>query len=403
MEINGPQLPPRPAGTPQLNALAQLRVGQILQAVVLKATVDKIALLQVRNQQIRVETQAPLTQGQRIEAEVVQIGANPILKLRTPIQTPSSAPQAINTAMKQALPKQMGLAPLLANLRALSRVQSASNLLPPLISEAIKKVISSLPQRGQVTTASGLKEALRNSGLFLENKLSASKSNEAGTLAKDVKTSLLQLIAQTSASTKAAGQTPVPQATLITTEAKSLATPPLRPAKPQPQGKALPTTSGMSNLLQILGEVGKQAEGALARLNLLQLTSLPQQDQSNPLWFFELPIHDQDKTDIFQLIVEEESNEQEDAQNKQWGIMLSFDLENLGPMYVKLNYFNEQISATVWAENSKTAAFVNRELSELSKRFEQAEVEIGKLHCQQGTPSETEITSVNQTVLDIKV
>ena len=415
MEINGSLPPRRPPGQQPLS-FKQLRVGQILRAVVIQARLNQNTLLQVGNRQLRVETQAPLKAGQRIEMEVIQIEPKPQLRLRTALPAATPMTETVNAALKQALPKQAGLAPLLANLNFLNQSQQASSALPAPLTEAIKKIIKNLPQRTQATSAEGLKQAIKNSGLFLENRL-ATQQRGQNTQQGDFKAALMQLLALAKPPTRGegapitpvplsqAGQTP-PQATLLAGQQPLPLLPPAppqRPARAQPQGSSPATAAGMTNLLQLMTELGRQAEGALARLTLLQLAALQQQDPANPSWTMELPVQNQDRTDLFQIIIDEERSQRGEDQKKRWSIMLSFELENLGPIYVKLNYIDDQVLTTVWAENSQTAELIRQEMGELSRRFDKAGINTGSLHCHHGSPPQATQAEATQTVLDIRV
>ena len=414
MEIKGAPLPPSSSSNqtalaekPAIATLAGFRVGQTLQAVVVKAVVNQTALLQVNNQQLRVETLAPLSVGQRLAVEVVQIEPRPILRLQAlPPTTPISAEQVANAALKQALPRQTGLAPLLANLHFLSQSQQVSTTLAPLVLESIKKVIANLPKRSQVTTAEGLKAALKDSGLFLENKLASAPTNS--TAGRDIKAILSQLMAQIRQAPQTGNQTTTPlgpqaAVTALSAVNAQVPPPPQRSARSQPQAQANPTLVGITSVLNVLGEIGKQTEGALARLLLHQLASLPQQDQNTALWMFELPVQHQGKTDLFQFTIQEEEREKDDQDQPRYSIFLSFDLAGLGPVHIKLSYARERIYATAWAEEQATASLLQQEMKELSHRFEKAGITVGHLRCQHGTPPEPAIRCVHQSVLDINV
>ncbi len=413
--IPSPISTPNPQLKPPLPGLANSRVGETLQAVVIKVTEEQSALLKIGAESLRVETTAPLRAGQRIGVEVVQLNPKPILRL--PVlpfgSTPPSAEQVINSALKQALPKQSGLAPLLANLNALSQAPQLSATLAPLVKASIKKVVDSIAPRSQTTHAAGLKKALRASGLFLENRLA---NGTAAFDMRDLKATLLQLMTQTRAATQnapsaALSSNPQPAITAISpasVQATPPALPPIPPqrsAPPQPPSRATSTLNGTPHLRQILGEISRQTEGALARLVLHQLASLPQQDQTTPSWTFELPVQDREKTDLFQFTIQEEGEGEKKKKPSQprYTVTLSFDLEGLGAIHAKINYAHEQINATLWAEEQTTARLVQKEIRALSQRLEYAGVVIGQLHCQHGTPPAPVIHTAQQTVLDISV
>ncbi len=446
------------------------QIGQILQAIVIKAPVAQNATIQINQQQINVMTTAPLVKGQAIEAEVIQVKPEPALKLRSPI---SPTETNINTALKHALPQQTSLAPLMANLTWLIQSQQILTQLPPPMTEAIKQLINALPQRTELSSSQAIKQAIQNSGLFLENKLAhINRGANPASLAKDLKAALAQLTAQApktgmtpstppivnnmapppiAAISKIGGDSLMPSLQNAKTTAKNgtapstgqaipaplippsssqtkpspmptlsnalvsmgylpastaHALPPLRPVRPQVQSKSAPTLTPISNLLHVMSEITKQSKGSLARINLQQIASTPQADQHTPQWSLELPIRNQEKIDLLQLIItqDEASPGNDDRKTtKTWGIMLSFELENFGPMYVKLTYQQEAISTSIWAEKAESAHLTHAHLKELTRRFKQAGICLGTLHCQQGKPPESAFAGAQQTVLDIRV
>ncbi len=409
MEIKGS--PPSVTTTPTpggsatnahpLRALSGLHVGQTVAATVAESSNGRFALLQIQNHPLRVETPAPLLTGQRIAVEILQLAPQPVLRLQSLPATAQGGSEAIDSALRQALPKQSGLAPLLANLNLLSQSQQSATALAPALLASIKRVISNLPQRSQATTSSGLKEALQRSGLFLEHSLAHRPPPSAARL-EDLKASLLQLLAQSRA---AARQAPRPAVTALSPVIPQTAIPlpPRRTQQTAPQPGAAPTLAGVTNLFQIAGEIGRQTEGALARLLLQQLASLPQQDQNSPLWTFELPLHHQGRSDLFQLTLQQEGRGGQEGQRPRHSVMLSFELEGLGPIHIKVNHAAEQISATLWAEEQATATLVRQEVKELRRRLEKAGVVTGQLHCHHGRPPEPATADTRPTVLDIRV
>jgi len=450
MEINNSTPSAAPLSTTKAAQVSvNWQVGQILQAIVTSPPTNPVATLQIGQQQINVITSAPLLQGQSIEVEVIQIKPEPALKLRSPI---AAAETNVAAALKLALPRQTSLAPLMANLTWLAQSQQTLSQLPPPMTEAVKQLISALPQRTELSSAQAVKQAIQNSGLFFENKL-AQMTKGAGTtlMTGDLKAALLQLATQISrtdttaataqtakdmaaaaiagtskirgdslASTLLKPNSPLPstsptvaaQTTALRPNIDYLpastahALPPLRPVRPQAQSKSLPSVATMGNLMQLMSEIGKQSEGSLARIHLQQIASTPQADQSTPQWSLELPIRNQEKIDLLQLIIDKDdasSNEDIRKAKQVWGIMLSFELENLGPMYVKLTYQHDAISTSIWAERPESAHLTQTHLTELSRRFNKAGITLGAMRCQQGKPPESAFSGTQQAVLDIRV
>ena len=418
MEING--LPPVPLNlTASLSQLQSLSIGQLLQAVVIKQLSNETVLLQLINTtaqttpgqplQLTAETPLPLALGQRLQLEVSQLGEKPIIKVLNQAET--IAP-VLNQALMQALPRQSGMTPLLANLSWITQQQSAATPLPQAIQVLAKELIDKLPSREKITTAEGVKQAIKDSGLFLESKLSqAVQRGEAPATGDDLKSLLLRLLntVQKESAQTTTATTPTPQpstrpalpATLLMPQTP----PPAIPGgRPQPQGEAQATLATLSNTLSLLQELGKQTEGSVARTQLHQLASLPTPDQNPLTWSFELPIRNQERVDLFQFVIEEQKGERDknEEQKRRWSITIAFELEGLGPMYTRLQLENGKVGATFWANSFDTSTLINQNLTELAQRFEQAGLERGELRCFQGQPPEAASTTIPRVVLDVK-
>lgn len=143
----------------------------------------------------------------------------------------------------------------------------------------------------------------------------------------------------------------------------------------------------LSNLLQVMHELGRQSEGSLARLQLQQLNSLPQPDQPTLLWSFELPIRHQEQVNVFQFFIEgEAASEKKRRHKKRWAVTVAFDLKELGPAYARLGMEDEAVSATFWAERQGTTKLIHQHLDELGQRLRHAGIEPKALQCFCGTP-----------------
>lgn len=410
MKING--APPASLNlTASLSQLQNLRIGQLLQAVVIQQLARDTVLLQLLNTaaptaagqspvtlQLKAETPLPLVVGQRLQLEVSQLGDKPILKVLG--QTPAIEP-LLKQALMQALPRQSGMAPLLANLSWISQ-QGATTPLPQAIQVLAKELFDKLPSRDKISSAEGLKQAIKNSGLFLESTMSsAAQRGAAPATGNDLKGLLLRLL---NAVQKESAQTTATTPSL--TRPALTTTPPMPPAmpggRPQPQGQTEATLATLNNSLALLQELGKQTEGSVARTQLHQLASLPTPDQNPLTWSFELPVRNQEKIDLFQFIVEEHKGGGDEECKRRWSITIAFELEALGPMYARLQLESGKISTTFWADSFDTSALINQNLPELAQRYQQAGLESSELRCFQGQPPEAASTTLPRIMLDVK-
>ena len=359
--------PPSPtSGTPgQPAAPAGVKspawtTGQLLQATVGRSEAGRV-LLQIGHRQVMAETSLPLQPGQRIDLRVQETGRLPVLRILSALTEDDPAAAAV----RQLLPRQAPLAPLLGTLAALARQSHPA--LPAAVDAAVRGLGAGLPDTRQVSTAAGLKAALRNSGLFLEPRLLADPGRPPP--AADFKAGLLRLLQALRASPPAAtrpaaapagaaapaaagraGATagterpaadpprlranPLPlqvlarlQHRMVQPPLRAVAPPlPMTPATagrtngirppasppppplpgqpPRPQAVAARDVERLLRLGTLRTELLQQAEAALARLHLSQLAATPREgDRSLIEWLFDLPVRRGDAIDLWSLRV----------------------------------------------------------------------------------------------------
>jgi hypothetical protein len=130
-----------------------------------------------------------------------------------------------------------------------------------------------------------------------------------------------------------------------------------------------------------------ETDGALARLELSQWASRPSPQQPHPLWTLELPVTRDQRTDLFQLRIEEDAEASRDIPPpRPWSVMLAFDLPSLGPVHARLTIHGQQVSTTLWAERAGTAALFDQHLADLRAGLQRAGVMVGRLSCTVGAP-----------------
>jgi len=343
---------------------------------------------------------------------------------------------AINSILKQALPKQASMATLLANLAWLNQSAGKTTPIPAAIIDIAKQLLKQLPGKDGVSNRGQLKQNILNSGIFLESKLNKLASDKtAQTLQQTIKQSLQMQLGKTQESTAASatdkpstdlklgllrllgavqqiaktGSTTPLQAPLSQPGSQPLplpfTPPPLRGNTPQPQSMAKANLSGLAKLPLLLLELGKQVESSLARTQLHQAASLPASEQSPTNLAFELPIRNNEYIDIFDVVITEEDKKKQGEKDRkqQGGISLAFDLGGLGPVHAKLRMIDNKISTTFWAENTETTRLFNQNLENLRQRYQQAGLESSELCCYRGAPPQSVNSNLPHIVLDINV
>lgn len=403
------------SSTPPAATLSTWRVGQVLAATVVANPQPGQTELRIGNLQVRAHTGAlELSIGQQLRLEVASLKEQPVLKLLGLLQA-----NPLTLAVRDTLPRQQPLTPLMT---ALARIAAGaqSQQLPPAVTRFAREVFERLPNAASVATASGLRQALRDSGLFLETKL-AQAAPPAGMpkpatrnveTSRDFKANLLRLlnvlredvansapgmrnVGSPAASSNAAPLSPMPaigpqDAALSRTPA--VAVPELGTPLQRGQAPLPPLTTarllGEQEFALTTRELQRQTEGALARVQLNQLSSLPQERQAGMEWLVELPVRREQETDVWNLRISrhaghDDQRGQADAGGG-WSVMLAFDLPGIGPLQTRVNLRGDQISAQFFSRAPGTLALVQEHLPLLQARLRQAGLGIDELSCHHG-------------------
>lgn len=248
MEIR-PTLPPIAApSSPQVQQLVSgWRAGQVLDATVVDTPADNTVVLKVGNAVLLAKGAGlpDLANGAALKLEVLSSSGAITLKLLPPNVGQSSSPTT--EPLRQWLPKQSPLAPLLSNLAALTTSPpNAAGPLPNAVAQAVRQFLATLPTVQQVTQAKNLPQAIADSGAFLEHKLRQALPDKSPLptsstpFKHDLKNALLQL---SSALEQARGQTEAARPTAPTTRGAPTAATPVATAAPrgeQTETKATP-------------------------------------------------------------------------------------------------------------------------------------------------------------------
>ncbi len=402
MEIT-PNLVIRPSSLQDANpaALKSWQVGQILSATVAGVSPNGSVTLRINNLLLNAQTSLALQTGQTLKLEVARGGEQPLLKIALP-----PSPQDVQAqTLRSALPRQLPLAPLLANLGAVAaRLQNASDPAGKELAQLARQVMDGLAGKADVSQGVGLKQAVLNSGVFLEAKLAAALASGTRLPTGDLKAGLLRLLTGLQAQT-AGSSGPAERAATDTAAGRSAPSatppPPLRGGQPQPQASAN-TTLANATLSAATTEIVRQTEGALARLQLSQVASLPSEQQPQRLWTLELPVQHDQRTDLFQLRIEEETSGSARDNTTPWSVMLAFDLPSLGPVHARILVNGPQVSATLWAEHPSTAALFNAQLEELRAGLQRAGMLVGRIACTEGSPAAPPATPGNTPLVDTR-
>jgi len=157
-------------------------------------------------------------------------------------------------------------------------------------------------------------------------------------------------------------------------------------------------------LLQQLVDLFKSLEGALARVQLHQATTLLSEESNKMVWQLELPIRNASQTDTFDMRIErQKSTSSGDDISHAWRLTIKFDLKPLGPMHASLTLRgSDELSTIFWAKQQKTLSLLNRYLPLLHSNLERTGLKIGRIEAYHGVVPEAEQPTWKSTLLDEK-
>lgn len=363
-----------PSRGPEPARVQAWQVGALLQATVVSATKDGQAEIRIGADNYRAQTAQPLRAGEQMTLRVVATGS----PVQLQVLQAGTAPDAMQAALRQALPQQQSYAPLLADAAAALRPDIRTSL-PPEVQAALQRLAGSQPGAAQATTAEGLKQAIRQSGVFLESQLAreAAGGPRAQT-AQDFKAAVLVLA-------RALAQAMPPESA---TTARTAAAPSAPMAPPPPPGSAPAPQAPHPALLPDLpaGERALQlatgTQGALARIELNQLASV---QQGQAVWV-ELPLRRDGGSDVVQLRIGRDGGGGGGAAEDAWSVSLALDLPGLGPVRSLISLRGAQVSVGFWSEDAATHQRLHDHLADLRASLEQAGLDVGRVASHAGAP-----------------
>jgi len=404
-------VPPTTISLPaQPNLIKQLQPGnQLMARVQLPADNQSTrAVLELADNRVAVQLSQPLPAniGQPLKLEVVNPGAIAALKILTP---PTSTNDSIPQALRATLPRQAPLPPLLANLALIAQntshpvLPNGPRLSPPLpqtVVELTRAMVDHMPRPGTMSTADGVKQAMAQSGLFLEAKLAQTAQQTplqqnmnplTAPIPLDFKggllgllVTLLGLVKSTPGNATTPGTSP-PLASHSTTAAQA-------------------TLNQSMNLQQALTELLRSVESGLARVQLNQLVSSAPEEDGKRSWVMELPMRSDEHIDLIQLCIEKEKQQHGKKETVLWAVTLSLTPKGLGPVQVRVSLANNIINTSFWSENPNTTAFIHENLPILKRRYREVGLTVGTLHAREGkAPTPTSADDyLHHTLLDEK-
>ena len=248
------------------------------------------------------------------------------------------------------------------------------------VSTAIHEVLGAILSKNELTTPEGVKQGINNSGAFLEAKL-ANQLTPQG----DLKGHLLTLVdaLQKAQDNQAKIETPLTTPNNVT--------------------EAIPTKTLPNNLI---GSTDKdnallnKAEGAIARIVVDQLASLPQNENQQNIWQIEIPFTHGQQTDTAKLKINRESKDNHQPNDKaNWSVVLELNPAGMGTIHSKISLVDDRIDTYFWSDQQKLTALVREHLDLLANRYTEAGLSVGQINTLDGPASPTNSPAL-PTLLD---
>ncbi|MET0123123.1 MAG: flagellar hook-length control protein FliK [Candidatus Thiodiazotropha sp. 6PLUC9] len=375
-------LPPLPTSVTAKSLLETIQPGQVLRGTALSETINGAMRLQIGVTQLTAQTTLSVSPGQPLLLQVEKGGQLPELRVITqPTQKELTA-----WALKNNLPRQQPLPQLFKAL-----VETLSKPTTQPLPEPVKQAVAQILTRTLSIDSSNFKpdmsKALQLSGTQTELQLIRQTLPN-----NDLKLNLLRLIglikpyiSQSSVSTGSG--LPVQGQAAPNLAPKSSLQLPMQnlPLPSTPQPPVAPQAVETDATVKLLLDLFKHIDGAIARIQTNQLSSLPTDDSTRQIWQFELPIRNGDGFDLFHIKIARDGHHGATNSQSGWQLTLHMNLSPLGPMRIRLHLVGESISTTIWSEIPETSTMVSQQLDRLRSGLESAGLEVKKLEAFHGS------------------
>lgn len=215
-------------------------------------------------------------------------------------------------------------------------------------------------------------------------------TNNGQTLPQSIKEQLLRLLSAPANSTHSEETTRTAASSRLlaelTTATNRLPVPFFRHLPLQSQKPQSPTLVMLQHRDQVIDELIRQAEGSIARVQLSQLASTPQDSNTPQSWTFELPLRHGENIDVVQLRIEKDDSQEDEEQESRWQVTLTLDLPEIGTVYATITIQGERSSTRLWAVEKETALLIDNNLQLLRDALEKHGVNAGEISCHHGSP-----------------
>jgi hypothetical protein len=378
---------------------------------------------------VQIKTNLTIEPGQQLLLQVNKNSSGVSFELK---HTPKES-NIISQYINQLVTRQQALPQLIASLKEVaSQTNQANTFFTPNFKAQVESVLQQFPQLSQLSTGKEVKNAVQNSGLYLESKLRnpSSPPSTINTTTQAVNRQLQNIQANSTPI-----QTPVINPLNLTADLKAglsrlvalirnneaIYIPKHLTAessvykniafdgliKSQEQSTTFFNLPGnlthaqvqkpvldsnlllLNNHLLFQNRVLDQLEGVISRIVVTQLQSRESSDQS--FLNVEIPFRHNDQQEVMQLKIREEFKEKEAEQgNKIWTVNLAFDLDTLGGIRIYITLDKKDLAIQFWTEKVESQKLFQKYFSLLSERLTDSDFTLSQLTAFHGMPEEAE-------------
>lgn len=168
--------------------------------------------------------------------------------------------------------------------------------------------------------------------------------------------------------------------------------PPFRGGSPSAQPIAQPAIDLDASPDVVVHRLLGDTDAALARQTLLQIASLPIDQQGTRIdanvarWNFEIPFATPQGTAVAQFeISRDEAGVEAEAQSRVWRARFSLDIEPAGPVHALVSLAGERTSVRMWAERPATAMQLRAGTAQLTQALREADLTPGDIVVGEGS------------------
>lgn len=371
--------------------VAELKLGEQLNLRVTAHNNSNQQYTLKNNQlQAQLKTTLPLELGQTVKVEVMSNGQKPQLQIISPSANQLQLQQTLRSLWSQQMPPDKNL----NNMAQLLSNPLSSKTLPEPIIKLIGQLFNALPNSKTLSSFDGLKQTLRDSGMFLESKLARtalSGQPERQHLDRDIKALTLRLVLllrdhtlsalpQQHTTTAAQPAQQLYPAILLEQLIKRIN----KQSEAKSDAKSFTRGEDFEQQLKLIRELIKGSESTLARQQLNQINSSSDEQK---VWGFEIPMNNGKEISLFKLkIASEEQSKQNEEEEQRWQVTLNLELPAMGPLQVQITLQGKQLTTHLWSHHPK---LFDQHIDNLQQRLSKHGLEVDEIHFHQGLPKQS--------------